>query len=177
MIVKKYAVFIVLFCGSLYSATIKIDDTQAATMIDEREKFFSEVFLVQYDETKIQKDSQNNLVFIDLCKYRTSGYEFPCGNVNGENIGIRKYFIKAKDIKEAYILFRQKHEMKTLPDKNLYDYGESESNKDDEVGIYYIHDIKGKFWVIGMGYDSGSITIYRQTKDYIEVIYQWSIDW
>ena len=40
MIVKKYAVFIVLFCGSLYSATIKIDDTQAATMIDEREKFF-----------------------------------------------------------------------------------------------------------------------------------------
>lgn len=98
-------------------------------------------------------------------------------NVNGEDIGIRKYFIKAKDIKEAYILFRQKHEMKTLPDKNLYDYGESESNKDDEVGTYYIHDIKGKFWVIGMGYDSGSITIYRQTKDYIEVIYQWSIDW
>ncbi|WP_304209797.1 hypothetical protein [Helicobacter canis] len=41
---KKYAVFIVLFCGSLYSATIKIDDTQAATMIDERENFFQKYF-------------------------------------------------------------------------------------------------------------------------------------
>lgn len=40
MIVKKYAVFIVLLCGSLYGAIIKIDDAQATTMIDEREKFF-----------------------------------------------------------------------------------------------------------------------------------------
>lgn len=59
----------------------------------------------------------------------------------------------------------------------MYDYGEKESSKDDEVGSYYVWDNMGRLWVINMGYDSGSITIYTQTKDYIEVIHQWSVDW
>ena len=42
---------------------------------------------------------------MDLCKYPTKGYEFPCGEVNGEEVGIRKYFIKAKSIEEAYKIF------------------------------------------------------------------------
>ena len=50
---KQCIVFALLFSSSLYSATIKIDDMQAKTMIDEREKFFAEVFLVPYDEAKI----------------------------------------------------------------------------------------------------------------------------
>ena len=59
----------------------------------------------------------------------------------------------------------------------MYDYGEEESNKDDEVGCYYIWDNIERFWVINMGYDSGSITIYTQKEDVVEVIYQWSVDW
>ena len=123
--------------------------------------------------SKLSLDSGKKLAFIDLCKYPAKGYEFPCGKVNGEEVGIRKYFIKATSIEEAYKIFEAK-EQKLQKNVNMYDYGEEESNKDDEVGSYYVWDNMGRFWVINMGYDSGSITIYTQPtqKDKIDFAHQ-----
>lgn len=164
----KQILFFLCLCVSVYAGTMGLSKDKASEMIEQREKFFTNAFLVPYDTERLSLDSSKKLAFIDLCKYRTEGYEFPCGERSGEEIGIRKYFIKAKNIEEAYKIFETKGQ-KLQKNVNMYDYGEEESNKDDEVGSYYVWD--------NMGYDSGSITIYTQTKDYIEVIHQWSVDW
>lgn len=172
----KQMLLFVCLSVSVYAEVVNLSKDKANEIIKQRIKFFTQVFSVSYDTSKLSLDSDKKLAFIDLCKYSAGGYQFPCGNINGEEVGIRKYFIKAKSIEEAYHLFKAQNELSAIPKSNLYDYGE-ESNKVDEVGIYYIWDTKDRFWVIGMGYDSGSITIYTQTKDYIEVIHQWSVDW
>lgn len=173
----KQILFFLCLCVSVYAGTMRLSKEKVNEMIEQRERFFTNAFLVPYDTENLSLDSDKKLVFIDLCKYRAKGYQFPCGKRSSEEVGIRKYFIKATSIEEAYHLFETQNELSTIPKSNLYDYGEAESNKDDEVGSYYIWDTKGRFWVIAMGYDSGSITIYTQSKDYIEVIYQWSVDW
>lgn len=172
----KRIVLFLLCLGNVYAGVVNLSQDKANEIIGQREKFFTQVFLVPYDTSKLSLDSGKKLAFIDLCKYPAKGYEFPCGKVNSEEVGIRKYFIKATSIEEAYKIFEAK-EQKLQKNVNMYDYGEEESNKDDEVGSYYVWDNMGRFWVINMGYDSGSITIYTQTKDYIEVIHQWSVDW
>lgn len=174
---KKFLFILCLCITNLGAETLNLNENVAHSMIEQRMKFFKEVFLVQYEKNKLSLDFDKKSYFIDLCKYPTGGYQFPCGNINGEEVGIRKYFIEAKNIEEAYYLFKAQYELSTMPKINLYDYGKIKSNKEDEVGTYYIWDRQGRFWVINMGYDSGSITIYTQTKDYIEVIYQWSVDW
>lgn len=131
---------------------------------------------MQYDKAKIEKDLTKKLDFIDLCKYPTSGYSFACGKISGEEAGIRKYFIKDKSIEQAYKIF-ENHNLAFPKDTNLYDYSKAYSNKDDGVGSYYIWDNERRLWVINMGYDSGSIEIYTQTDKYVEVIYQWGVDW
>lgn len=163
-------------CVSVYAGTMGLSKEKASEMIEQREKFFINAFLVPYDTGKLSLDSSKKLAFIDLCKYRTKSYEFPCGERSGEEVGIRKYFIKAKSIEEAYKIFETKGQ-KLQRNVNIYDYGEAESNKDDEVGSYYIWDNVGRFWVISMGYDGGSMTIFTQKSDMVEVIYQWSVDW
>lgn len=173
---KQILLFICLSV-SAYAGVVNLSKDKANEIVEQRIKFFTQVFLVPYDTSKLSLDSIKKLAFIDLCKYPAGGYQFSCGNINGEEVGIRKYFIKAKSIQEAYHLFEAQSALSAIPKSNLYDYGEEESNKDDEVGIYYIWDIEGRFWIIGMGYDSGSITIYTQKEDIIEVIYQWSVDW
>ncbi|TKX29416.1 hypothetical protein CQA38_04870 [Campylobacter sp. MIT 12-5580] len=174
---KKLIIFISILCSSLYSGIVELSEDEANKLIEQRQGFFTPSLAVPYDKAKIELDFDKKLEFIDLCKYKTKGYEFPCGEINDEKVGIRKYFIKTKSIAEAFVLFRDFNELETLPKINLYDYGEDKSNKEDEVGLYYIFDKEGRFWVIAMGYDSGSISIYKQEKEYIEVIYQWSVDW
>lgn len=66
-------------CINLYAEVIKLSKIEAQNIIAQRMKFFKEVFLVQYDKTRIEKDLTRNLDFIDLCKYPTSGYKFACG--------------------------------------------------------------------------------------------------
>ena len=172
----KWIVLFLLCLGNVYAGVVNLSQDKANELIGQREKFFTQVFLVPYDTSKLSLDSDKKLAFIDLCKYPAGGYQFPCGNINGEEVGIRKYFIKAKSIEEAYKIFGAKGQ-KLQKNVNMYDYGEEESNKDDEVGSYYVWDNMGRFWIIAMGYDSGSITIYTQKEDIIEVIYQWSVDW
>ena len=173
----KQILLFLLCLGNVYAGVVNLSQDKANELIEQREKFFTQVFLVPYEPSKLLLDSDKKLVFIFFCKHPIKGgYEFPCGEVNGEEVGIRKYFIKATSIEEAYKIFEAK-EQKLQKNVNMYDYGEEESNKDDEVGSYYVWDNRGRFWIINMGYDSGSITIYTQAKDYIEVIYQWSVDW
>lgn len=172
----KQILFFLCLCVSVYAGTMRLSKDKASEMIGQREKFFTNAFLVPYDTERLSPDSGRKLAFIDLCKYRTKGYEFPCGERSGEEVGIRKYFIKAKSIEEAYKIFETKGQ-KLQKNVNIYDYGGIESNKDDEVGSYYIWDNVGRFWVISMGYDGGSMTIFTQKSDMVEVIYQWSVDW
>ncbi|RDU61624.1 hypothetical protein CQA53_09890 [Helicobacter didelphidarum] len=167
---------ILLLCLSLSlkADIIKLDSEASSNLINEREMFFSEALGVAYDKVKIKRDSKD-MEFIDLCQYPPSGYKFNCSTMNNEQIvGIKKYFIHTKSIQEAYETLNDSTEK--LPTSNIYDYGKEASNRDDEVGNYYIWD-KGRLWIIGMGYDSGSISIYQQKGDIVEVIYQWSVDW
>lgn len=172
----KQILLFLCFYVSVYAGVVNLSKEQANEMIEQRAKFFTQVFLVPYDTQKLSLDSDKKLSFIDLCKYPAKGYEFPCGEVYGEVNGIRKYFIKAKNIEEAYKIFEPK-EQKLQRNVNIYDYGEEESNKDDEVGSYYIWDNVGRFWIINIGYDSGSITIFTQKNDMVEVIDQWNMHW
>ena len=99
-------------------------------------------------------------------------------DINSEESGIRKYFIKAKDMEENYnLLVEAEYQLPALPTKNLYVYGQVDSNKEDgvwEITIFGTN--KGRFWIIGISYDGGGISIYTQKKGGggVEVITQWS---
>ena len=45
-------------------------------------------------------------------------------DINSEESGIRKYFIKAKDMEENYnLIVEAEYQLPALPTKNLYVYG------------------------------------------------------
>ena len=106
----KWIVLFLLCLGNVCAGVVNLSQDKANEIIGQREKFFTQVFLVPYDTSKLSLDSDKKLAFIDLCKYPAKGYEFPCGKVNGEEVGIRKYFIKATSIEEAYKIFEAKEQ-------------------------------------------------------------------
>lgn len=170
----KKIIFLICLGISLRAGVIELNNEISHSLISEREDFFSEAFDIVYDKAKTKLDSKG-FEFIDLCKYQLSGYKFNCLSINKEQIaGIKKYFIHTENIQKAYKIFNNSND--ELPKTNIYDYGETESNIDDGVGNYYIWD-NGKIWIIKMGYDGGSITIYQQKSMMVEIIYQWSLEW
>ena len=139
---------------------------------------FSALDALAYDSAKVQVDENNGLEFIDLCKHRivdgvkyqgifqSETYDSNCivSDTQGEIDRIRKYFIKAKSIDEAFGLYYKTKDK--APKGNVY--------KDDGVSIYYIWE-NGRLWISSSGYNGGSATIFTQKGDFVEVIYRWSI--
>jgi len=123
----KKLIFLICLGVSLRAGIIELNDEIADSLISERERFFSKVFDVVYDKSKIKLDSKG-LEFIDLCKYPPSGYRFNCSSINNEQIaGIKKYFIHTENIQKAYKIFNNSN--KELQKTNIYDYGETKSNR------------------------------------------------
>ena len=92
----KQILLFLYFCASAYAGVVNLSKEQANEMIEQRTRFFTQVFLVPYDTQKLSLDSDKKLAFIDLCKYPAKGYEFPCGEVYGEVNGIRNILLKLK---------------------------------------------------------------------------------
>lgn len=173
--------------------TEALSDDDAKTRLDELKQYisfivspqdFSELDALAYDRAKVQIDDENSLEFIDLCKHRVVAgvkyqsvidYESNCliSDIHkGELDGIRKYFIKAKSIDEAFGLYYKTKDK--APKGNAYIYCCDEGLKEDGVGTWYIWD-NGRLWVGGSGYDSGDVAIFTQKGEIVEVIYRWSI--
>lgn len=47
---------------------MELSSDETNEMVEQRSKFFTQIFLVRYDKTKISLDDQQ-LHYIDLCKY------------------------------------------------------------------------------------------------------------
>lgn len=161
----------------LHGQTISLSTEQAQEMLKREIKLFKPVFLVAFDAKKMERDSFKKLDFMDLCKYPIKHDLFSCVAIHGETGWLKKYFIKTHTIKEAYQLFSSTDNLIPMPTTNLYDYGQTKSNQEDGVGVYYIWENPKRFWVIGAGYDATSTTIYSQKGDHIEVIDCWRLDW
>ena len=167
--------------------TEALSDDYAKRVLDEIKKYmsfivspegFSALDALAYDSAKMQVDENNGLEFIDLCKHRIvdgvkyqgifqgETYDSNCivSDTQGEIDRIRKYFIKAKSIDEAFGLYYKTKDK--APKGNVY--------KDDGVSIYYIWE-NGRLWISSSGYNGGSATIFTQKGDFVEVIYRWSI--
>lgn len=161
---------IMLYTGA-YGGVMELSESQVQNLLPQQEDF-AEALALPYDESTLELDSSKNLRFMDLCK-KSVGEKFFCNKDYGT--GIRKYRINAPSIAEAHKLFTGSTE--SLPEKSIYDYGEDEGSKEDEVGTYYVWDKQGRLWIIGRGYDSMSVTIYAQVKDHIEVIEESRMFW
>ena len=74
---KIILIFLCLFLN-LYAGVMELSSDETNEMVEQRSKFFTQIFLVRYDKTKISLDDQQ-LHYIDLCKYQPDGYQFPCG--------------------------------------------------------------------------------------------------
>ena len=72
----KQILFFLCLCVSVYAGTMELSKEKASEMIEQREKFFTNAFLVPYDTGKLSLDSSKKLAFIDLCKYIMRGYSF-----------------------------------------------------------------------------------------------------
>ena len=166
--------------------TETLSDDYAKRVLDEIKKYmsfivspegFSALDALTYDSAKVQVDKNNDLEFIDLCKHRIvdgvkyqgifqgETYDSNCivSDTQGEIDRIRKYFIKAKSIDEAFGLYYKTKDK--APKGNVY--------KDDGVSIYYIWE-NGRLWISSSGHNGGSVTIFTQKGDFVEVIYRWS---
>ncbi|MGX2985193.1 hypothetical protein ACWIWK_06975 [Helicobacter sp. 23-1048] len=179
--------------------TEALSDDDAKRVLDETKQYmsfivspqgFSALDALVYDSTKVQVDENNGLEFIDLCKHRiVDGVRYQEGIFEGETYdsnncivsdthsegeldGLRKYFIKAKSIDEAFGLYYKTKDK--APKGNVYTYCCDEGLKYDGVGNWYIWE-NGRLWVSGSGYDSGDATIFTQKGDFVEVIYRWTI--
>lgn len=188
---KKLLAFVILSCSvafggdtSTKSNPMPLSDDEAKIELSAAKKYMQSIMQVttlKYDSSKIQTD-ENGLEFIDLCKHRIVAgidYEDKCiiNQFDGEAIsGIAKYFIKAKSIDEAFKIYKQNDNIE-LPKSNSYDYSNDGSLKADGVGEWYLWDDKGGLWLVGRGYDSGSVAIFTQKGEFIEVIYQWNMFW
>ena len=179
--------------------TEALSDDDAKRVLDETKQYmsfivspkgFSALDALAYDSAKVQVDENNGLEFIDLCKHRiVDGVRYQEGIFEGETYGsnncivsdihsegeldgLRKYFIKAKSIDEAFGLYYKTKDK--APKGNVYTYCCDEGLKYDGVGNWYIWE-NGRLWVSGSGYDSGDATIFTQKGDFVEVIYRWTI--
>lgn len=173
--------------------TEALSDEDAKTGLDEIKEYMSFIVSPQgfnaldaltYDSAKVQVDENNGLEFIDLCKHRVVDgakyqgvtYDSNCivsdTHSEGELDGLRKYFIKAKSIDEAFGLYYKTKDK--APKGNVYTYCCDEGLKEDGVGSWFIWE-NGRLWIKGSGYDSGSATIFAQKGDFVEVIYRWTI--
>lgn len=177
--------------------TEALSDEDAQTGLDEIKEYMSFIVSPQgfnaldaltYDSAKVQVDENNGLEFIDLCKHRVVAgvkyqsvfegetYDSNCivsdTHSEGELDGLRKYFIKAKSIDEAFGLYYKTKDK--APKGNVYTYCCDEGLKEDGVGSWFIWN-NGRLWIKGSGYDGGDATIFTQKGDFVEVIYRWTI--
>lgn len=180
---KKLLAFVIISCSVVFAGMQILNDDEAKIYLSVAKKYMQSIMQVttlKYDKPKIQIN-ENGLEFIDLCKHRIVAgidYEDKCiTHQSGEAIsGIEKYFIKAKSIDEAFRIHKQNDSVK-LPKSNSYDYGNDEGLKGDGVGEWYLWDDDGRLWLVGKGYDSGSVAIFTQKGEFVEVIYRWNIFW
>ena len=177
--------------------TEALSDEDGKTGLDEIKEYmsfivspqgFNELDALTYDSAKVQVDENNGLEFIDLCKHRVVAgvkyqsvfegetYDSNCivsdTHSEGELDGLRKYFIKAKSIDEAFGLYYKTKDK--APKGNVYTYCCDEGLKEDGVGSWFIWE-NGRLWIKGSGYDSGDATIFTQKGNFVEVIYRWTI--
>ncbi len=180
-----------------HTFTEALSDEDAKTRLDEIKEYMSFIVSPQgfnaldaltYDSAKVQVDENNGLEFIDLCKHRVVAgvkyqsvfegetYDSNCivsdTHSEGELDGLRKYFIKAKSIDEAFGLHYKTKDK--APKGNVYTYCCDEGLKEDGVGSWFIWE-NGRLWIKGSGYDGGDATIFTQKGDFVEVIYRWTI--
>ncbi|MFC3847998.1 hypothetical protein ACFOPX_05600 [Helicobacter baculiformis] len=169
---------ILYFLLEPYGQTTFLSTEQAQEILQQEIKLLKPVFPVAFDAKKTGGDRFfKKLDFMDLCKYPIKHDSFSCVAVHGETGWLRKYSIKTHPIKEAYDLFSSKGNLIPMPTTDLYDCGQTKSNQEDGVGVYYIWENPKRFWVIGEGYDSISTTIYSQKGNHIEVIDCSRLDW
>ncbi len=127
--------------------TEALSDNDAKRVLDETKQYmsfivspqgFSALDALVYDSAKVQVDENNGLEFIDLCKHRiVDGVRYQEGIFEGETYdsnncivsdthsegeldGLRKYFIKAKSIDEAFGLYYKTKDK--APKGNVYTY-------------------------------------------------------
>lgn len=188
---KKLLTFVILSCSVAFGGDVNpksnyatLNDNEVKIELSAAKKYMQSIMQVttlKYNNSKIQTD-ENGLEFIDLCKHRIVAgidYEDKCiiNQFDDEAISsIAKYFIKAKSIDEEFRIYKQNDSVK-LPKSNSYDYSNDGSLKWDGVGEWYLWDDKGGLWLVGRGYDSGSVAIFTQKGEFIEVIYRWNIFW
>lgn len=181
---KKLLAFVIISCSVVFAGMQILNDDEAKIELSVAKKYMQSIMQIttlKYDSSKIQID-ENGLEFIDLCKHRIVAgidYEDKCfiNQFDDEAIsGIAKYFIKAKSIDEAFRIYHKDNNIK-LPKSNSYDYGNDEGLKGDGVGTWYLWDDEGQLWLVGRGYDSGSVAIFTQKGEFVEIIYRWNMFW